>query len=156
LGVVEDLLFSEDQNHVLGFLLKPGWVAERIFVAFGDVDAFGPDALIARPVHGVQQPTPGPRDRQSAIRGKRVVTRDGRDLGVVKDLYFDDTSGEILGYELANNALGGLLPRRYVLPPGEGLSVGVDVVLVEPEAADSMERKAEALKHMEAKEEGRS
>ena len=44
---VEDLLFSEDQNHMLGFMLKAGWVAEPIFVAFGDVDAFGPDALFS-------------------------------------------------------------------------------------------------------------
>lgn len=150
LGTVDDLLFSENQSHVLGFSIKTGMFGEPIIIAFADIDAFGPDALVARPAGSVgSEPGATAPERQPAVQGKRVITRDGRDLGRVKDLHFDERTGEILGYELANNAFAGLLPRRYILPPNHGLTVGVDVVLVEPEAAALLERKSDALKRFE-------
>lgn len=150
LGTVDDLLFSENQSHILGFSVKPGMFTDSFVVLFSEISAFGPDALVARQARSVQ-PAAGTAavEPQPAIRGKRVMTRNGRDLGEVTDLHFDEQSGEILGYELANNAFAGLLPRRYILPPSEGLTVGADVVLVEPEAAELLERKSDALKRLQ-------
>ncbi len=151
LGSVEDLLLDESQSRLLGFLVKPGMLAEPLIVNFSDIEAFGPDALISRSPSDASHAATMPVNQQANMQGKRVVTRDGRNLGTVRDLYFDEQSGEILGYELAHNTFAGLLPRRYVLPPSEGLTVGADVVLVQPEAADLLERKGAALKGLESR-----
>ena len=67
--------------------------------------------------------------RSKGFTGKRIVSVDhGRDLGVVKDVYFDRTLSHIAGLFLGNE---GLLSRKALLVPASAITLfGQDAMLV--------------------------
>ena len=55
-------------------------------------------------------------DRKGTLLGTRVVTEEGEDLGRIGDLYFDETSGRITGYEVSGGMLGDVVRGTSYLP----------------------------------------
>jgi uncharacterized protein YrrD len=151
IGEVEDVLFDEQHNRVRGLVISHGrFSGKRTFVGFDGVQTIGPDVIIARGRSDIvlleEREAASERSASNnSIKGKRVVTRDGRVLGSIRDLYFDERTGGVVGYEISDD--GGLLRRgRSILPVSdEGLTVGEDVVVVSARAADLMKDKSEVL-----------
>jgi len=151
LGSVEDLLFDENQSRLLGLFVKPGMLGEPFIVNFSDIAAFSPDALISRSQTDASDARAAQVYRHAAMQGKRVVTRDGRDLGTVKDLYFDELGGEILGYELAHSAFGSCYPGDTSYLRARVSQSAPTSCSSNPEAADLLERKGAALKDLDSR-----
>ena len=53
-------------------------------------------------------------DRKASLLGTPVVTTVGERVGQIGDMYFDEESGAILGYEVSGGTLGDVLRG----PPG--------------------------------------
>jgi uncharacterized protein YrrD len=111
---------------------------------FSDVQTMGPDVIVARSESGMltkkQWQRRGMRaGRTSSLRNKRVVTRNGRAVGTVKDVYVDERTGSLAGYEVARR---GLMRRRSLLRQSEDITIGRDVMLIpdhEPDPHDARE-----------------
>ena len=148
-GKVTDLLVDANGDRLVGVVVRRGMFGTEHVLPYTDVQAVGRDALVARSDHGVV----GPREwherhidaaRSSTLKDKRVVTNHGRQLGAVKDVYVDEHTGTIEGYEVEGRSFGGLVGRRSTLPRSQGVSIGPDAVIVSddalPAAADAHDR----------------
>ena len=67
------------------------------------------------------------------------MTRDGRQIGTVHDVYIDPDTGHVEGYEVRERVFAGLVSRLRVLPRSGDVTIGPDVVIVSSEAAAQLE-----------------
>lgn len=131
-GRVEDLLFAPRGERVIGLLLAGGRWWRRKLIPYEEVAAIGPAAvMLRRPVVLVATDAGVRRLRRThaPMLGRRVLTPDGRDLGVVDDVCFDPHSGAVGGYLVSRGLLGdvatgpGFLPLEHVRRGGRGAAL---------------------------------
>lgn len=120
IGRVHDLIFSDRGDHVIGLLLAGGgWGGSRL-VPYEEVGAIGPAAvMLRRPV--VLRADDGRRlarlrRAHAEVIGLRVLTRDGRDLGMVADVCFDPANGHVQGYVVSGGVVADVAEGRGFLP----------------------------------------
>ena len=150
-GKVLDLVIDQKGSQVLGLLVdEKGLLRGAHVVRWPAVLNVGEDVIIIDSKTSVVKASEVPDmkdvlDRGNVLTGVRVRTTDGRDLGKFEAFYFDEKSGKVLGYELS----GGTERKRRshsFLPTPSSFEAGKDVAFVAPEAADTLQDLAEALK----------
>lgn len=143
--VVKDLIFDQESNQLLGFLLQEaGWFKRAQVLLLNDVQAIGVDAVITSSKGAITKahnlPAVGPiLDHNTVLKGTRILTMDGRDLGVVIDLYFDENNGQVEGYEVSGGLFADAYSGRSFVPAIETLKIGRDVAFVPVQTAQLME-----------------
>jgi uncharacterized protein YrrD len=137
LGKVADLLLDDVQGRMVGIVIGGGWFGSERVLPYVDVQTVGPDAIVARSESGVLDAKQWHKRgahaaRTSTLRNKRVVTKDGREIGAVKDVYVDEKTGTLTGCEITER---GLIARHAVLPQSGDITIGRDVVVIPDQAA---------------------
>lgn len=118
-GRVADLLFSSRADRVIGLLLTGGTWWRRRLIPYEEVAAIGPAAVMLRSPVVLSGHSTGVRRlrrRYAPLLGMRVLTADGRDVGVVDDLYFDPRDGRISGYVVSGGLWEDLRRGPGLLP----------------------------------------
>jgi len=122
-------------------LLQGGSWWRRRLIPYEEVAAIGPAALMLRnPV--VLGARDGPRLRRlrrphAPALGLRVLSADGRDLGIVEDVCFLPADGLVTGYVVSQGLLAdvaegkGFLPLAAVGRPGPPAAAGEATVVAE-------------------------
>lgn len=149
---VHDLVFDQDTNQLLGFLIREsGLFSGAQVIAWQDVQAIGPDAIViptkeaivsARQVPEIQSVL----KRKLVLKGTRILTTDGRFLGTIADLYFDEQSGLIEGYEASGGLFADAYSGRSFIPAPKTANIGEDITFVPPETADLMEEQVGGIR----------
>jgi uncharacterized protein YrrD len=143
---VNDIIFARD-NRLLGFLINNGR-AQQVLTLEG-VQAIGRDALIAKSKYSMADVSLRPEigyilQRDYTLRGTRILTTDGRDLGRIVEVYFNEETGAVEGYEIS----GGTFPLGYsgplFIPASQIIKFGSQVGFVPAEIADSLAMLVEA------------
>jgi uncharacterized protein YrrD len=110
LGRIEKIIIDPEARRVAAFLVSPGGAFNKdktpTLLPATSVHAIGPDAVTVRRTaevggaagHFDQLP------RVSDIIGRKVVSRDGRLLGVVDDVLISGADGVIVGYQLGDSS----------------------------------------------------
>jgi uncharacterized protein YrrD len=115
------------------------------------IHAIGPDTIIVRSKDAVV-PADSDRviqrilERNNVLKGTTIVTTDGQDLGTLVDLYFDEQTGIIEGYEASGGIFADAYSGRSFVPAPQTLKIGEDVAFVPPETAHLMEEQVGGLK----------
>ncbi len=87
---VEDLIFDQDSNQLLGFLIdEAGWFSSAQVLLLKDVQAIGPDAIITTSKNAIAKASEIPAiseilEHNNILKGTRILTMDGRDLGTIR------------------------------------------------------------------------
>lgn len=109
LGHIDKIIIDPETRRVAAFLVSNGGAFQKdkalTVLPAAAVHAIGPDAVTVRraaevpgaAAHVDQLP------RVSDIVGRKVVSRDGRLLGVVDDVLISGADGIIVGYQLADS-----------------------------------------------------
>jgi uncharacterized protein YrrD len=149
---VLDLIFDQNSNRLLGFLVdEAGWFSSSKVIALQSVQAIGPDAIIV-PSKSAEVPASEiqPIDRvlehNNIMKGTKIVSTDGRNLGTMIDLYFDEVTGDIEGYEVSGGIFADAYSGRSFVPAPETLKIGKDVAFVPAETADMMQEQVGGIK----------
>ena len=133
---IEDLILSQNSQQLLGFLVdKRGWTADALVLLFEQIDALGADAVIVRSTNvfvpmreiGIEQVL-----EQGRLKGSKVLTTDGHALGTIVDIYFDEQTGTIQGYEVSGGTISDSYAGRAFIRASESLKIGNQVVFVSP------------------------
>ena len=133
---IEDLILSQNSQQILGFLVdEAGWTANALALLFEQIDALGPDAVIIRskdvltPMKeiGIEQVL-----EQGRLKGSKILTTEGRALGTIVDIYFDDQTGIVQGYEVSGGTISDSYTGRAFVRANENTKVGNQVVFVSP------------------------
>ena len=134
---IEELILSQNSQQLLGFLVdERGWTADALVLLFEQVDVLGADAVIIRSKNafvpmrkiGIEQVL-----EQGRLKGSKVLTTDGHALGTIVDIYFDNQTGTIQGYEVSGGTISDSYAGRAFVRANESNKIG-QVVFVSPSA----------------------
>lgn len=149
---IVDLIFDQENNQLLGFLVdEGGWFSNALVLPLINIQAIGADAVIVASRDAIDSATQFPEiqsilERDNILKGTRIMTLDGRDLGTMVDLYFDDTSGAIEGYEVSGGIFADAYSGRSFVPAPDTLKIGEDIAFVPSETADLMEEQVGGIR----------
>ena len=152
LGPVLDLVFDHDANQCLALLLRDrGLFKGAQVVLWNDVSTIGKDAVLVRSADTVIDPYDVARLRElmetqndTHLSGTKIMSEDGRDLGNFGDVYLDETSGQVVGYEVSGGFVSDTMSGKRFVPAArtDDLRVGQDVILAAPSLNSELERQA--------------
>lgn len=144
---VKDIVFDPNTNRLLALVVREGnWFSQARVVLFQDIRAIGTNAVIissraaiipANQVAEVQQVLAQP----NILRGTQILTTDGHDLGRMIDLYVDEETGMIEGYEVSGSSLAHTFSGHSFIPAPQTLKVGQQVAFVPPTVLDLMQER---------------
>ncbi len=137
IGVVRDIL-CDVQWSLLGFVTKEAsWFQKGMYIPLQKVCAVGDDYLTVLgadtevPLHTLtDQDTIGLATGQGKLKGKPVVTRAGKLLGTIEDVYFSSDWEKLVGYELSNGWIADLTEGRKRLPAPSYFMIGEEAMVV--------------------------
>lgn len=141
---VQDLVFDQGDNQLIGFLVnESGLFRSAKVIPLGAVKAIGLNAIIVADDRAIVSATEVPQihkvlERDLVLKGTRVLTTDGRYLGSVVDLYFDDRTGKIEGYEASGGLFADAYSGRSFIPAPYDVKIGEEITFVPPAIADLM------------------
>ena len=144
-GKTEDLVIDRQARSILGILIdEAGWFKEAQVVPWASVRTLGLDAVIIDSEEGVKKASEVPEmrevlERGYILRGVRIHTTQGLDLGEVMDVLFDPATGQVGGFLLSGRADKNFLPYTPSFVAGE------DVAFVDPSAEATITSLTEAL-----------
>ncbi|MEA5451060.1 PRC-barrel domain-containing protein [Leptolyngbya sp. CCNP1308] len=142
---VRDLIFDHETNQVLGFLVaEAGWFKSARILPLSSIKAIGPSGIITADKSTVVPARTLARVKallkeNNVLRGTKIMTTDGRNLGTMVDVFFDETTGLVEGYEVSGGLFADAYSGRSFVPALQTLTIGEDVAFVVPETADLME-----------------
>ena len=155
---VKDILIGANNDRVVALLVDEGGLlgGSSTVVPFESISSFGRDAVIIEDETAVVAASTEPQvkvilDGNHKLLGKTVYTEEGQKIGSIADLYFEDSSGRISGFEITGGLLGDIATGASYLPAEEVLLAGRDVVFTKPVAADTVQRQVGGLKGVMAK-----
>ncbi len=149
---IVDLIFDQESNLLLGFLVdEGGWFSNALILPLASVQAIGVDAVIVASKSAIVPASEFPQiqrilERDNILKGTRIMTLDGRDLGTMEDLYFDEMNGLIEGYEVSGGIFADAYSGRSFVPAPDTLKIGEDIAFVPSETADLMEEQVGGIK----------
>ncbi|UBF29796.1 PRC-barrel domain-containing protein (plasmid) [Kovacikia minuta CCNUW1] len=139
-----DLIFDQETNQLLGFLVDEGGLfhAAKV-IPLNQVKAIGPDVIVVSGRDVIVSAPDVPQiqtilEHKLVLKGNRIITTDGRYLGSIVDLYFNDQTGNIEGYETSGGVFADAYSGRSFIPAPQTVKIGKEVTFVPPETADLM------------------
>ena len=150
LGHVLDLIFDHDADECLGILLREQSMFHAAqVVPWSDIRVIGKDAVMIESENSVMAPGDDARlravmERDTHLSGTKLLTETGDELGSFADIYIDENTGRVIGYETSGGLVSDTMTgKRYIPAEKTGdLHVGDDVLMVAPQTAAEFERQA--------------
>lgn len=147
LGKVNDLIFDHETDELVALLISDkelfGLIDAKV-VMFNQVQTIGADAVMVPSEAALINAHSDARiaaimDRETALSGTRIATTDGRDIGNLADMYIDEETGRVLGYEVSTGFISDTMSGKRYMPAPQQMVIGEDVALVPPSVADDLE-----------------
>ncbi|MDR1702432.1 MAG: PRC-barrel domain-containing protein [Sporomusaceae bacterium] len=121
--------FSQDAQNILT-------TKEEIIygVFWQQIFSIGPDAVMVRSDRVVKNLTLYCRENGCRYAGnlfdKPIYTDSGFSLGVLNDIIFDQTTGEIKNYQVSDGIFSDLIYGRRMMPPPKAMLDGKEMLIV--------------------------
>lgn len=147
-----DLIFDQETNQLLGFLVEEGGLFHSAkVIPLNQVRAIGPDVIVVSGRNAIVSAKDVPQiqtilEHKLVLKGNRIITTDGRYLGSIVDLYFNDQTGNIEGYEASGGIFADAYSGRSFIPAPQTVKIGKEVTFVPPETADLMEEQVGGIR----------
>jgi len=142
---VTDLVLDPDGRRVMALVATEGGIlTSSKVVPASEISSYGKDAVVVRGPDGIISASQQPELRAAVqhddkILGKAVFTTGGDKLGAVSDVYFDERTSDVMGYEVSNGVIGDATKGTSYLATDEITGIGPDVIYVHPFTADALE-----------------
>ncbi|MBW4595968.1 MAG: PRC-barrel domain-containing protein [Brasilonema angustatum HA4187-MV1] len=149
---IRDLIFDQKRNQLLGFLVEEkGLFRDAKVVPLEQVQAIGLDAIVVHSKQSVVRADHIPVIKEilhhnNVLIGTRILTTTGLDLGGLVDLFFDEHSGLVEGYEVSGGVFADAYSGRSFVPAPETLKIGDDVAFVPHETAQMMQEQVGGIR----------
>lgn len=143
-GVVKDIIFSLENKTVKALLLEHKTIAlgkkiimkENLLSIGGGAVVIENDGCIAdinrmAYLEAFQD--------EGSLLGIKVFSKAGGELGVVKDVIFDEDTGKIEGFEISDGLIQDVMQGRKLLPLFGRVELGEEIAIVGSEAVEEME-----------------
>ncbi|MDQ0339544.1 uncharacterized protein YrrD [Caldalkalibacillus uzonensis] len=136
LGRVADLVFDRE-GRLQGLVLeKQSWFGKQPFLPTLHIQSIGEDLVTV--AHQLPEATFEPRggwllfqQAEPRMMGTPVVTPNGKQLGVLEDVYFDEHSATIIGYEISDGFFSDMFEGRHMIRQPAKFLFGKDAFVVQ-------------------------
>lgn len=151
---VHDVVIDSPGQQLLALLVdEGGLLASAQIIPFRDVASVGPDAVMVASETVVMAANEHPAvekvvNADQKIVSLKVMTEDGQDLGTIADLYFDEQTGTIAGYEVSGGLMSDVKTGRSFLPAPKSQKLGRDVMIVPNDTVQLIESQVGGLRGM--------
>lgn len=151
IGVLKDVVFTKDNKGIIAFLLdKNNHAVKGNSVLLQDVLSLGSDALIIGDSNNLIEYKNLKKtfdiQNKSSLRGCKVYTHGGNDLGIVQDILFDYKTGKVEGVQVSDGLVQDIMVGRNILPFLGRIEIGNKNILVDSEAVEEMTSTGGGLK----------
>jgi uncharacterized protein YrrD len=143
---IEDMILDPERRQVLALIVqeRAAFHSARA-IPFGRITAIGPDVVIVpdgKVVMDVNRDAVLKKldETRIVVRGLRVITDDGRKLGLVDDMAIDDHTGEIKGFYVSIGKVLNVTQGNRWLPIDKVLQLGQRVMYVPADVAADFEQ----------------
>jgi uncharacterized protein YrrD len=134
LGDVCDLSISEN-GKVTGLLVKKGvFFKQTCHLPIDKVTSFGWDGVMIEGSDQLEKLKSAPEytiSHQSPLYGKMMLSKSGDSLGLLKDVYFQEELGTIVGYEVTDGFFTDITEGKQVIETYLPPAIGKDAIIVD-------------------------
>lgn len=143
IGTLKEVVFSKDNKGILAFLMeKGGYAVKGNVILLQSILSLGNDAMIVdnpgsllehrhfKKLYGIQE--------RKNLRGLKIFTHNGEDLGVVQDVLFDYKTGKVEGVQVSDGLFQDIIMGRNIIPFFGKIEIGSCNILIESEAVEEM------------------
>jgi uncharacterized protein YrrD len=134
MGDVCDLAISENGT-VTGLLVRRGaFFKQTYFLAIDKVSSFGCDGVMIDGSDQLDKTKSSPEftiAHQHPLYGKMLLSKSGDTLGLLKDVYFQEELGTIVGYEITDGFFTDLTAGKQVIETSLPPAIGKDAIIVD-------------------------
>ncbi len=157
IGTVKDVILNLDSKDVMGILL----VHQRLcfgmqVIMLDDINNISTDAVVAESRDNVKKMKKEAYEKTFAsnesLIGRRVFSRSGSELGIIRDFIFNSRSGRIEELDISEGVLQDIMSGRKRLPLIGRTEFGEEFAVVDNEAVEEMEESGGGLKNKLLKE----
>ncbi|GAC1413266.1 MAG: hypothetical protein NVSMB66_4740 [Candidatus Doudnabacteria bacterium] len=152
LDSIKDVIFDSSSARVLGFLLEEkGMFSKGKILPLENIQAIGPDAITVLSPNSIVEPEKHTQisdlaAAENVALGTKIMSEDGRNLGKISDIYFNEHSGALEGYEVSGGVFSDAYTGKSYLPSPEKFKIGKDVAFVPNDIAQMMEEQVGGIK----------
>lgn len=150
-GVVKDVIFSPLSKRAIAYLVeKPGYNFRKSVVLFNDILSTGKDAIIINNCTCISALSKFEKSEdfksKGEIIGLSIYSKKGENLGIVKDILFDNKTGSLEGVEVSDGLVKDIVKGRSVIPLFGKVEFGEENILVGMEAIEEIIENNKGLK----------
>jgi uncharacterized protein YrrD len=119
LGEVREIIYQLTEQRIVAVLLEEGgWLKGAKLVNWEDLKHIGEDAVTVSGEEVILDSNSDSKLQQlcknrEGLKGYRLLTENGLELGSIEDILFNPSTGEIVGYELSQGVVQDLLDGRW-------------------------------------------
>ena len=134
IGEVTDLWISKDGT-VKGLLVRKGaFFKQTCFLDIQKIEAFGWDGVMIEDAGCLEKLKESPDFslmHQNSLEGMMMLSKNGTTLGLLKDVYFQEEVGTIVGYEITDGFFSEITEGKQVVQSDKPLTIGKDAIIVD-------------------------
>lgn len=134
-GIVRDIFFNQ-AGELMGVAVEAhALFTKHYYLSFEDIGAIGDDAVTVGSHRFLSQLYPnqqyyGFSSGKKAYRDLPIITTNGNELGYIKDVYFMEELGRIIGYEISDGFLSDVTEGRRTIQVPHKIMIGEDAIIV--------------------------
>ncbi|OIK17022.1 photosystem reaction center subunit H [Bacillus sp. MUM 116] len=134
IGEVSDLFITSD-GVVKGILVKKDiFFKKTAFLDIQNIASFGTDGIMIENVDLLEKLKTPPEytfSHQHPLNGQMIVSKSGDSIGLLKDVYFLEELGTIVGYEITDGFFSDITEGKQVIQSEKPPAIGKDAIIVD-------------------------
>jgi len=128
---VDDLVFSPEYNEINGIIVKN---ENKYFIHTHNIYGIGEDAVIINDINDLEDINKlrsiETESQGVNIIGEKVLSKSGKEVGVINDIIIDEDNIKLLGYELSEGLVQDILEGRNFLSINKNITYGKDTIIL--------------------------
>lgn len=153
IGTVKDMIFCPAERRVKALLMeRKGCEIARRILPVNAIASLGRDAVIVNDCASISRLRKADRLNEDISHGKvigfKIFCKNGQDLGIVKDVIFDQKTWLIEGVEVSDGLFQDLYQGRKLLPLFGKVEFASDNILVDREALEEITGTGGGIKNL--------
>ena len=147
---VHDVIYDPRENKVKALVVdEGGWFSDAKVILISDVKNIGEDAVVIeseeliKKTSDVEQKVSNIANNNDFLTKTKIVTEDGKELGHVTDLFFDDKTGIVSQLEVSGGILENAKSGKKVIEIADIITIGHDATIVKKYTSEKFDQQSE-------------
>ena len=134
---VQDLIYDPSSQRVLGLIVdRAGWFNDSKIIPIENVKNIGEDAVMVESRESVLKGSDAGEEISELLASSRALTRtkliteDGKELGDVEDIYFDEQTGKVIELIVSEGMVKDVQSGKKRVKTSDIITIGKDATIV--------------------------